>query len=123
MYSSKSKAIETVVNNYFEGLFLGNVDQLKNVFDKQAVVYGDIHGEVFEMPIGQFLARVKQRKSPNDLNETFKMKVLGIEAMGHNAMVKAHVPMLGKNYYDFLSLHCSDKEWKIVNKLFTHVEG
>lgn len=34
----------------------------------------------------------------------------------------AHLKMLGFNYYDFLSLGHVNGDWKIVNKVFAHVE-
>lgn len=64
---------------------------------------------------------VQSRKSPKELEESFKMKILSIEILGNNALVKAQVPMLGYNYFDFLSLSKINDDWKIVNKLFTHV--
>ena len=56
------------------------------------------------------------------MGEEFKMKILGIEILGCVAIAKLHVPMLGYNYYDFLSLTLINGTWKIVNKVFTHVE-
>ena len=50
------------------------------------------------------------------------MEILGIEIIGHVATAKVHVPMLGFNYYDFLSFSVVNGTWKIVNKVFTHVE-
>ena len=50
------------------------------------------------------------------------MKIIGIDIMGKIAIAKLHVPMLGYNYYDYLSLAKVNDDWKIVNKLFTHEE-
>jgi len=49
------------------------------------------------------------------------MKIIGVDIMGKIAMAKLHVPMLGYNYYDYLSLTKIENEWKIVAKIFTHV--
>ena len=122
MYTDKSKAITAVVNNYFEGIFYGNVDKLKGSFIDNAHIYGDIKGEAYSKTVDEYLEGVKTRKSPNELQEEFKMELIGIEIMGDVAMAKVHLPMLGFNYYDFLSLSIVNGEWKIVNKVFTHVE-
>jgi len=50
------------------------------------------------------------------------MEILSIEILGNNAIVKAKLPILDYNYLDFLSLAKINEEWKIVNKLFAHVE-
>ena len=71
--------------------------------------------------LGEYLEGVKNRKCPKELGETFNMKVLSIEILGNNAIAKLHLPMLGFNYYDLMSLSNIDSKWVIVNKLFTNV--
>jgi hypothetical protein len=122
MYSEKIIEIEKVVKDYFNGLFYGDINLLTGAFSSNAVIYGDIHGETYIKPIVPFLDWVGERESPNDKKESFLMKILSIDLLGDSAVVKTHVPMLGKNYYDFLALHCVEGEWSIVNKLFSHVE-
>ena len=61
-------------------------------------------------------------KTKNDLKEVFRMKTIGIDIIGNISMVKVHLPMLGYNYYDYLSLTKLNNDWKIVNKVFAHVE-
>ncbi len=122
MYRAKTEEIERVIKNYFDGLFYGDTSMLKQAFHEDAIVYGDIKGETYIKPIGPFVDWVAQRESPNDKKEDFRMQILAIEVLGDMAVVKAHVPMLGLNYYDTLSLHFSEGNWTIVNKLFTHVE-
>lgn len=113
--------IEALITQYFEGLFFGDIIKLKGCFHKNAYLYGDIHGEAYEKSIEQYLEGVEARKSPRDLKEAFDMKLIGLDIMGKIAMAKVHVPMLGYNYYDYLSLSQQDGKWKIVNKIFTHM--
>lgn len=122
MYDEFSSEIKTVVFNYFQGIYNGDSDKLEIAFHSQALLFGDIKGEPYFKNVTDYIDGVKSRKSPNDLGEDFKMKILAIEIMGNMATVKAHTPMLGFNYYDFLSLNLVQGEWKIVNKVFTHVE-
>ena len=49
------------------------------------------------------------------------MKIIRIDIIDKIAIAKLHVPMLGYNYYDYLSLSKIDSHWKIVNKLFVDV--
>lgn len=122
MYQENIREIESIINNYFEGIFHGDVSKLENCFHKNVVIYGDIKGVEYLKSVKEYLAGVKNRQSPKDLNEVFKMKIIGIDIMGKIAMAKLHVPMLGYNYYDYLSLVKINNNWKIVNKLFTHQE-
>ncbi|MBQ4804659.1 nuclear transport factor 2 family protein [Aquimarina sp. MMG015] len=121
MYKDNIKDIEKVITNYFEGIFYGQVDKLASCFTDNVFVYGDINGVPYKKSVIEYLEGVKERKSPNDLNETFKMEVVGIDIIGNVAMVKLRVPMLGYNYYDYLSLTKVNDNWKIVSKIFTHV--
>ncbi|WP_294733947.1 nuclear transport factor 2 family protein [uncultured Flavobacterium sp.] len=114
--------IQGVIFEYFSGVFEGNVTQLKNTFEPNAILYGDIKGEPYLKSFQDYVKGVADRKSPKELGEEFKMKIISIEVFGNNAMVKAQLPMLGYNYYDFLSLTKLNGDWKIVNKLFTHQE-
>ncbi len=122
MFENKMKEIEKVVLDYFNGIYQGDIDLLESAFSKKAMLYGDIKGEPYEREMGPYLESVKQRKSPRELGEDFKMEIVGMEIIGRLALVKAHLPMLGYNYYDFLSLYHADGKWSIVNKLFAHVE-
>jgi len=123
MYKEKAAKIESVIRGYFEGIYKGDILKLQEVFDKNVLIYGDMNNKIpYCKPVQEYLEGVKSRKSPSDLGEAFLMKIISIEILGTVAIVKAHVPMLGYNYYDFLSLTVIDGNWKIVNKLFAHVE-
>ncbi len=116
------KAIETLITNYFEGIFFGDVIKLEACFNKEVTIYGDIKGVVHLKNLNDYLKEVKNRQSPKGLNELLTMKIISIEIIGEIAMAKLNVPMLGYNYYDYLSLVKINMDWRIVNKIFTHVE-
>ncbi len=122
MYKENIKEIESLITNYFDGIFQGDVIKLKSCFYKNANIYGDINGIEYLKNVTEYLEGVKNRQSPKDLNEIFRMEIIGIDIMGKIAMAKLHVPMLGYNYYDYLALSKIGNEWKIVNKIFTHIE-
>ena len=121
MYKTNSKKIDQVITNYFEGIFYGDTDKLETCFVDKAIIYGDINGVPYKKNKKEYIDGVKNRQSPNELDEVFKMKTIGIEILGNVAMVKVHLPMLGYNYYDYLSLIKIDNDWKIVNKIFSNV--
>lgn len=122
MYQNEIKAIEQLINNYFQGIFRGDIALLGQCFQDNTLIYGDIKGKDYLKNVPDYLEGVQNRKSPEELKESFGMKIIGIDIMGKIAMAKLHVPMLGYNYYDYLSLFKIKGDWKIVNKIFTHVE-
>ncbi len=110
------------VEDYFDGIYYGDVEKLRGSFATPAQLYGDIQGAEYFRTLEGYLEGVASRKSPSELEEEYRMKVIGVEILGNVALVKAHLPMLGFNYYDFLFLSIVNGEWKIVSKIFTHVE-
>ncbi|WP_440121906.1 nuclear transport factor 2 family protein [Tenacibaculum sp. Ill] len=122
MYKENITAIELLVTNYFEGIFYGDTEKLRACFHNNTPIYGDIKGTDYFKSAEAYIEGVANRQSPNDLKESFNMKIIGVDIMGKIAMAKLHVPMLGYNYYDYLSLTKIENEWKIVAKVFTHVE-
>lgn len=122
MYFKNVKEIEKLINNYFEGIFFGDILRLKRCFSENASIYGDVEFNEYFKNVNEYVETVKVRKSPNELGENLKMSIIGIDVLGKIAMVKLHVPMLGYNYYDYLSLFKINNKWKIVNKIFTHVD-
>lgn len=122
MFKENIREIENLIANYFMGIFNGDRAKLEACFNENVNIYGDIRKIEYSKNIKEYLDGVQNRQSPKDLDESFQMKIIGIDIMGSIAMVKLHVPMLGYNYYDYLSLVKIDRNWKIVNKIFTHVE-
>lgn len=121
MYKDSIKEIEKVISEYFDGIFFGEADKLESCFTKDSIIYGDIKGVPYKKSREEYLEGVRNRQSPSQLKEPFKMETVGIDIIGNIAMVKLHVPMLGYNYYDYLSFTKIDNDWKIVNKVFSHV--
>lgn len=122
MYIEETIKIQKVIDDYFHGIFEGDIQKLKAVFHPSTVLFGDIKGQPYLKNLDDYLDGVKNRKSPQDLGEAFRMKTLSVEVIGNNAIVKLHSPMLGYNYYDFLTLSKIEGKWLIVNKLFTHID-
>jgi hypothetical protein len=48
------------------------------------------------------------------------MQLLAMDKQDNIASVKLHSPMLGFDYYLYLSLRRRDGQWLIVNKTFSH---
>jgi hypothetical protein len=85
------------------------------------MLFGDINGQPYFKTLPEYILGVKNRKSPNELEETFKIKVLSVEFANSVAIVRLHVPMPAYNYYDFMALYKLNGQWLIVNKMFTNI--
>lgn len=121
-FTTNAALITTLIMNYFNGIYTGDVTLLKSTFHPQALVAGDINGMPYFKTLDQYLDGVKSRKSPQELGEEFKMKIISLEIINNTAIAKVQVPILGFNYYDQLSLVIVDGKWVIVNKLLTNVK-
>ncbi len=120
-YLDNAPAVAAVLSTYFKGVFNGDTALLRSIFHPQALVSGDVNGQQYFKTLDQYLEGVGSRKSPFELNETFRMEVLAIEIINSIAVAKVHLPMFAFNYYDLLSLTKIDGNWVIVNKLLTNV--
>lgn len=121
MYTQETTEIQSLIDDYFKGIFHGDVEKLRLAFHPKCLLFGDINGQPYFKNVDDYLEGVRNRKSPHEQGENFRMEILGIEILGNNAIAKLHLPMLGYNYYDFLSLSKISGRWQIVNKLFTNV--
>lgn len=120
-YRDNSAAVAVVLSNYFEGVYSGNTALLASIFHPESLVAGDVKGQPYFKTVEQYLDGVKNRKSPKELNEPFRMEIISIEIINSIAVAKTHLQMFEFNYYDLLSLNKIDGKWIIVNKLLTHV--
>jgi hypothetical protein len=120
-YTDNAAAVSAVLSNYFNGVFNGDTDLLRSAFHPQALVSGDVNGQPYFKTLDQYLDGVKNRKSPFELGETFRMEIISIEIINSIAVAKTRLPMFEFNYHDLLSLSKINGEWVIVNKLLTNV--
>jgi hypothetical protein len=111
-----------VLDDYFGGIYSGDVQRLRSAFHPSAVLWGEVKGQPYHKLLEDYLDVVRGRTSPQALGEVFAMEPIAIEVQGNIALAKVRCPMLGFEYVDFLSLLRADGRWAIVAKLFTHLE-
>lgn len=120
-YTDNAAAITATLANYFNGVFEGDTELLASAFHPQSLLSGDVNGQPYFKTLDQYLDGVRNRKSPLELGQEFRMEILSIEIINMIAVVKARLIMFEFNYYDLLSLSKIDGKWVIVNKLLTNV--
>jgi hypothetical protein len=109
-----------VLDDYFRGIYTGQVERLRSAFHPSATLWGEVKGLPYYKALDDYLVVVRGRKSPEALGEPFAMEPISIEVHGKIALAKVRCKMLGYCYIDFLSLLRQDDRWAIVAKVFTH---
>jgi len=106
--------INQLINQYFQGLYHANVALLKQAFHPRA----HLQSINLRLTRDEWLQRVATRTVPSEIQEKFSYRILTVEKLGEQAMVKVSCPLLGRSYLDFLSLLKEQGRWCIVNKMY-----
>lgn len=115
------KAVLELIDRYCYGIYHGDIDRLRDVFHKNALLFAEVRGESFCRTIEEYLDIVSNRPSPHALGERFRMRPVSVEVTHEIAIAKVHCPMFDYNYMDYLSFVRRNGVWRIVNKVFTDV--
>ena len=112
-----AQIIETLLHDYFDGLYEGDVTKLRNVFHDDAWLKGNNYRKSRD----EWLAAVATRPIPKDEGMDYEFKVISLDIVDDQAMAKVDVPLLAAHFIDFLGLLKEDGTWKIVNKMYTTI--
>ncbi|WP_020653061.1 nuclear transport factor 2 family protein [Massilia niastensis] len=115
------QSILIVLADYFNGLYTGDTALLRSVFHPEAALFAQVRGQPYYKRLDDYLDGVEHRQSPEELGEAYQMKVVSLDVTHNIATAKVHVPALGFNYYNHLTLVREDGIWVIVNKVFADV--
>lgn len=109
--------VASVVNDYFTGLHEADIATLQRIFHPDAV----LKAPGLRRSLSQWLDLVSTREIPAQQGTAFGYRVLAIDVIHDQAMVKVLCPLLGRTYIDFLGLLKEDGQWRIVNKMYADV--
>ena len=112
-----AQIIEALLQDYFDGLYEGDVAKLRNVFHDDAWLKGNNYRKSRD----EWLAAVATRPIPKDEGMDYGFKVISLDIVDDQAMAKVDVPLLAAHFIDFLGLLKEDGTWKIVNKMYTTI--
>lgn len=89
-------AQETEIRNvieqyYFKGIYEGNTELLKQVFHKDALLFGDIKGVPYYKTAAQYIEGVGSRISPQKSGKDFKPTIISIDVINTIATAKLNV--------------------------------
>lgn len=110
-------AVTTILQQYFEGLYYGDVDKLNKIFHPDAW----LKAPNSRRSLTQWLTDVAQREAPGQLGHDFNFKILALDIVQNQAMAKIACPLFDFNYVDFLGLLKENGQWRIVTKMYTDI--
>jgi len=114
-YQSDYEDIIGLLNDYFDGLFEGDVEKLRSIFHDDAFLKGNNYRKTRD----EWLEAVANRPVPRDERMQYNFNIQSLEIIGDQAMAKVDAPLLAAHFIDFLGLLKEDGQWKIVNKMYT----
>ncbi|MCH8001017.1 MAG: nuclear transport factor 2 family protein [Proteobacteria bacterium] len=114
----ETAAIEALVQDYFLGMYEGDVERLRRIFHPQCWLFGESRGESHEFPLSGFLDQIASVPVPKAEGEPFDMRLVSIDRTGSVAMAKVEVRYQGRRYTDYLTLQKAAVGWSIVGKAF-----
>lgn len=117
--ASDFECITAIIEEYFNGLHDGDVSKLKSIFHQDAW----LKAPDVRRSLKQWLEDVADRPAPAQLSKPFKYKILSIDVVQDQAMVKIQCPLFEFNYIDFLGLLKEQGKWQIVNKMYTDIKS
>jgi len=114
----ETTAIEALVQDYFLGMYEGDVERLRRIFHPQCWLFGESRGASHEFPVSGFIDKFANDPAPKAEGESFDMRLVSIDRTGPVAVVKDEVLYQGRQYTDYLMLQKTDAGWSIVSKAF-----
>ncbi|CAG2156017.1 hypothetical protein LMG31506_05568 [Cupriavidus yeoncheonensis] len=113
-----------LLQTYLDALYDGDARTLRSTFHPQALLFAEVRGEIVQKALDVYVDGVANRESPASRNDPYGMSILSVEVIGAIASAKVRVKVTGNNYFNFLSLlKTGGNEWRIVNKLYTHLDA
>lgn len=115
--------IEALMQRYFDGLYQSDSVVLRTVFHPELAYVNATRGNHEFMGFEAYTTRIDGRTPPASRQEPRDEVIERIALKdGQIGVVEARMTMLGRNYQDLLTVIRTDDGWKVLTKVFTHVE-
>lgn len=107
-----------LITDYFNGLHYADVPTLRKIFHSDAF----LKAPGLRRSLDEWLETVSNRSVPAEEEQVYSYKILSIEIIKDQAIVKLECPLFDHFYIDFLSLLKENGQWLIVNKMYTDLQ-
>lgn len=121
--TSDFDALHALVQQYFDGLYDGDVDVLSRIFHARSRLHVMLEGKLFEIDYAPYMEVVRNRPSPRSAGARRRDEIILIQqTTTDTALVIVSLLLSGKSYTDQLSLIRDEGRWQIVSKVY-HLNG
>jgi hypothetical protein len=112
------KLVMALIADYCDGLHHGDVAKLRSIFHTDAF----LKAPDLRRSLEEWLTAVSTRPIPEKEGRSYDFKLLSIEIIKDQAMVKLECPLFDHFYIDYLGLLKENGRWLIVNKMYTDLQ-
>ena len=116
--SNEFKLVMALISDYCDGLHYGDVAKLRAIFHDDAF----LKAPGLRRSLEEWLSAVATRPVPHKEGRSYEFKLLSIEIIKDQAMVKLECPLFDHFYFDYLGLLKENGRWLIVNKMYTDLQ-
>jgi hypothetical protein len=114
----ESAAIEALVQDYFLGMYEGDIERLRGIFHPRCWLFGENPSGCHEFPVSGFIDQIASGPVPKDEGEPFDMRLVSVDRTNSVAVAKVAVKYQHRRYTDYLMLQKTADGWSIVAKTF-----
>jgi Putative lumazine-binding len=111
-------AIEALAQDYFLGMYEGDVERLRRIFNPRCWLFGENRNGHHEFPLSGFLDQIASEIVPKIKGEPFDMRLVSVDRTASVAVAKVEVRYQNRRYTDYLMLQKTVGGWSIVSKTF-----
>jgi hypothetical protein len=120
--TSEYQQIEAALNDYFDGLYHGDIQKLSQLFSPEASLFIEEQGGLTVIPVPEWLERVAKRTTPASQNASRADHIHLIDRTGPaTAIAKVSCVIPPATYTDYLSLIKFNGRWNVVAKAYCQV--
>lgn len=115
--------INSVLKEYFDALYLCDIDRLHRVFHPKAIYVTADEMPLLYRTMEEYVAVMAARQSPASRNETRRDHIDAIDLAGENtAVARVRCSIGQRDFVDFLTMVRTDDRWRIIAKVFQIIE-
>ena len=112
----EARAIEAVIQLYFDGLYEGSTAKLALAFHPCVRLYFTDAGAVRELPRAEWFSLVEGRPAPAAQQLARTDKIAWVDVAHNAAVAKVECSIAPRYFTDYLTFLKTDQGWQIVSK-------
>ena len=112
-------AITKLLQDYFDGLYDGDLDKFGRLFHPNAHLYATDGSALTDLSRDQYFETIANRKSPREQNLTRYDRIVSIHKSGPDtALATVNCAMPPRYFTDYLTLLRTADGWQIISKTY-----